>query len=58
MQFPADWPSVCPPNDSLAADGTYFRVGRNNPPSGDDFRSQAELGQAVNGDACLRVGAF
>lgn len=56
MQFPADWPPTCPPDDSLAAEGAYFRVGRNNPPSADDFRSQAELGQAVNGNVCLRVG--
>lgn len=55
MKFPEDWQD-CPPDDAEPANGVYFRVGRNNPPSADDFRTQAELGQALTGNACLRLG--
>ena len=55
MTFPEDWQN-CPPSDAEACSGTYFRVGRGNPPTADDFRSQAEMGRAVGGDECLRVG--
>ncbi len=55
MTFPKDWQN-CPPSDAEACYGSYFRVGRGNPPTADDFRSQAELGRAVGGDECLRAG--
>lgn len=54
-RFPDDWHD-CPPSEAEPANGVYFRVGRHNPPTADDFRSQAELGRAVTGDQCLRVG--
>ena len=56
MNFPEDWPKFCPPDDAQSASGIYFRVGRSNPPNGHDFKSQAELGRAINGDECLRLG--
>lgn len=46
----------CPPEDAEPANGVYFRVGRNNPPTNEDFKSQAELGRAHSGDECLRLG--
>lgn len=55
MIYPENWRD-CPPSDAQACSGTYFRVGRGNPPTADDFRSQAEMGRAVGGDECLRVG--
>lgn len=55
-QYPTDWPKGCPSSDAEAASGLYFRVGRHNPPTAADFQSQAELGRAVSGDECLRVG--
>ena len=56
MNFPQDWPKGCPPSEAEGANGVYFRVGRYNPPAAEDFQSQAELGLAVGGDECLRVG--
>lgn len=55
MNFPEDWQN-CPPSDAEPCSGTYFRVGRRNPPTADEFRSQAEMNRAVGGDECLRVG--
>jgi len=55
MNFPANWQN-CPPDDASPAAGIYFRVGRGTIPVEDDFRSQAELGKALDGDECLRQG--
>ena len=55
MKFPEGW-RCCPPDDAEPTSGQYFRVGRNNPPAQDDFMSQAELGRALGGDQCLRLG--
>jgi hypothetical protein len=55
MKFPEDWQD-CPPEDAEPANGVYFRIGRHSPPTALDFQSQAELGQALRGDPCMRRG--
>lgn len=54
--FPSNWPECCPPRDAAEANGVYYRVVRTQVCCEDDFRSQAELGKAQDGDQCLRVG--
>jgi hypothetical protein len=56
MEFPQEWPEDCPPDDSQDASGTFYRVGKSDPPAPGDFQSQAELGRAKDADNCLRVG--
>ena len=42
--FPDDFPSNCPPQDAIDANGLYYRIVNNNPPTSDDFLSKHELG--------------
>lgn len=56
MKFPDNWPDDCPPADAEAANGNYFRVGKNNPPVADDFKSHAERGIAPSANPCMRAG--
>lgn len=55
MKFPESW-QCCPPSDAEPTSGVYFRVGRNNPPTADDFKSQSELGRALGAEECMRLG--
>ena len=56
MRFPIDWPNECPPNDAVPAEGTVYRLVKNNPCEQNDFRSHRELGKLPNADPCLRCG--
>jgi len=55
-EFPADWPSGCPPDDAQPAEGEIFRLVKSNPPTAADFWSHHETGKLPNTPACLRCG--
>ena len=38
-----DLPDGCPPPSAVPANGTYYRLVRNNPPTDDDFRRPRDL---------------
>ena len=54
--YPESWTVGCPPADAVDAQGEYFRVVKEDPCAANDFQTQGELGRAINGCACLRVG--
>lgn len=56
MNFPADWPSDCPPADAVDAEGIVFRIVKNNPPLGADFATHREMGRLKTAPQCLRCG--
>lgn len=57
MNFPQSWPDGCPPKNATSPDGVFlYRTVKNNPPTNDDFKSQAELGKMPNAEACQREG--
>lgn len=56
MNFPADWPSGCPPADAVDADGIVFRIVKNDPPLGSDFATHYETGRLKHAPECLRCG--
>lgn len=39
VDWPADFPAGCPPEETPNADGTYYRIAKNNPPKPRDFES-------------------
>ncbi len=41
--WPADFPEDCPPEQAISADGTYYRIVRNDPPEPSDFVSVYHL---------------
>ena len=41
--WPADFPEDCPPEQAAPADGTYYRIVRNDPPDASDFVSVYHL---------------
>ena len=43
LNWPTDLPEDCPPEDSVAANGTYFRIVKSNPPVEADFASVYEI---------------
>lgn len=46
----------CPPFDAVDANGDFFRLTRDNPPTERDFRTFAELGLRPREDNCIRCG--
>lgn len=56
MNFPADWPSNCPPADAVDADGVVFRIVKNDPPLAADFATHRETGRLKTAPECLRCG--
>lgn len=54
--FPESWPIDCPPKEVENANGLYFRVTKNCPPTVDDFKSHEEMGKQQGGDECVRRG--
>jgi hypothetical protein len=56
MNFPDTWPSNCPPQDALDAEGTVFRIVDHNPPATGDFLTSFETGAFPSRPACLRCG--
>lgn len=54
--FPGNWPQNCPPEEADDASGIYYRVGKNNPPTTDDFKSHVEMNKKSRGDECIRNG--
>lgn len=54
--FPSEWPSDCPPDDTVEAEGVVFRIVKNDPPSADDFASHFETGRLPKAPPCLRCG--
>ena len=41
--WPSDFPQGCPPEQASAADGSYYRIVKNDPPEPDDFVSVYHL---------------
>lgn len=41
--WPDDLPSGCPPSDAQSAEGAFYRLVKNDPPSLDDFRRPRDL---------------
>jgi len=56
MNFPDSWPSDCPPQDAVDAEGDVFRIVNNDQPTADDFLTSFETGAFPNRLACLRCG--
>ncbi len=56
MYFPDTWPSDCPPEDAVDAEGEVFRIVNNNPPNEDDFKTSFEIDSFPHRPACLRCG--
>lgn len=56
MNFPNHWPSNCPPEDAVDAEGDVFRIVYNDPPISEDFASHLETGKLPNAAPCLRCG--
>jgi hypothetical protein len=56
MNFPADWPSDCPPADAVEADGVVFRIVKNAPPMASDVATHRETGRLRAAPECLRCG--
>ena len=54
--FPKDWPSDSPPGDAVDADGTVFRIVKDDPPVAKDFESHFESGKLLKAPPCLRCG--
>jgi hypothetical protein len=52
--FPEDWPPGCPPQDAVAAAGTFFRLVHWDPPSAEDFLSPHEKNTHRKKPPCLR----
>lgn len=56
MPFPQGWPDGCPPADAEDANGTVYRIVKNNPADEEDFKTHHEAGTQPNAPACLRCG--
>lgn len=56
LAFPSDWPNGCPPEDAQDANGTVFRIVKNDPPNDVDFISHFESGRIPKAPPCLRCG--
>ena len=56
MNFPENWPSDCPPQDAVEAEGAVFRIVNHDPPADDDFLTNFESGEFPTRPACLRCG--
>lgn len=54
--YPKNYPESCPPSDAQDANGDYYRLVHENPPSENDLLSNAELGLKPKADECLRLG--
>lgn len=52
--FPDYFPSCCPPENSILADGEVFRIIKNETLTDEDFLTHHELGLAVTADPCKR----
>lgn len=56
MNFPDTWPSDCPPQDAVDAEGEVFRILDHDPPAAEDFLTSFETGAFPTRPACLRCG--
>jgi hypothetical protein len=45
--FPSHYPPLCPPDEAEDANGTVYRITRNDPPIAEDFLSLNELGRRL-----------
>jgi hypothetical protein len=55
MEVPSTWPENCPPDESVDAAGTAFRVVQNDPPNESDFKNYVEMGKLPKAPQCLRL---
>jgi hypothetical protein len=56
MNFPDSWPTDCPPQDAVDAQGEVFRIVNTDPPIAQDLASHFETGRLLKAPACLRCG--
>ena len=56
MNFPANWPNDCPPQDAIDADGDVYRIVDNNPPVLADLATHLETGRLPKALPCMRSG--
>lgn len=55
-KFPDYFPSCCPPENAIDANGAVFRVVKNEDLTSDDFLSHHELETAITANPCSRCG--
>ncbi len=55
MEWPDYFPTGCPPADAANVSGPFFRLVRDDPPRGEDFKTNWDLGREY-GPPCLRHG--
>ena len=53
--WPADFPEDCPPEQAVPANGTYYRIVRNDPPESSDFVSVYHLDR-IRASRVIRSG--
>lgn len=53
-RYEHELPPGCPPCDATLRQQRVYRIVRDDPPTGGDFQTHAQLGRAVRADACRR----
>ena len=56
VTFPKTWPTACPPQDAVNADGEVYRIVDHDPPVSADLASHFETGRLPRASPCLRCG--